>query len=592
MATQPFPLKVPPGIVKSEGANVVMGRYTDSDKIVFYRGRAQKWAGWERTTDETLLGTCRGALSWSNKYAELNAAFGTTYKLYVLFDDATVSDITPIRSSATIDNNPIATTSGSPIVSITHTGHTAAAGSYVTFSGATAVGGITISGEYQITSVTSTSVYTITHSSSAASSATGGGASVLAEYQLDAAPSGILRYGWGGGGWGDSTWGTSRLTGVPIGDRTWSMSEYGNDLLASPFGGGIYLWEQATDARAEVLAGAPVSCRFMFVTPERFIFALGAGPDATTPMRVRWPDQDDPTDWEPTDDNSANIRDLQSGSVLVGGIPLSDGVSAVWSDTSLYIFQYTGGDFVYDSRLAGTHCGLIAPLAVTQVSGVPYWVSQNGFHLYAGGVQFIPNSADVKDYVFGRMAKAHVNKMFVIYDRERNVIRWHYCATGSTEPDSYVDVAVGDWVWTVGTLDRTGGTPYRESDNTILLVDPDGVVYSHGIGVDADGEAMEAYLEYGLYEISNASMSVDVMGIIPECAEQVGDLDYEIYTKERPNSAANLDEQTVTMGPTDEIGDARVAGRHFGMTVRSNVVGGDFRLGVVSLEIGGSGKRR
>jgi len=33
-------------------------------------------------------------------------------------------------------------------------------------------------------------------------------------------------------------------------------------------------------------------------------------------------------------------------------------------------------------------------------------------------------------------------------------------------------------------------------------------------------------------------------------------------------------------------------GRHFSMTIRSNVVGGDFRLGIPKLEIQQSGERR
>jgi hypothetical protein len=87
-------------------------------------------------------------------------------------------------------------------------------------------------------------------------------------------------------------------------------------------------------------------------------------------------------------------------------------------------------------------------------------------------------------------------------------------------------------------------------------------------------------------------VNVDVMGLIPDCERQVGDISYEVYTKERPNSASNHDEQTITMAPTDEIGDLRVSGRHFGMTARSNVIGGDFRLGIVNLDVMQGGSRR
>lgn len=85
-------------------------------------------------------------------------------------------------STVTLGNNPITTTNGSATVTISHTAHGAATTDTVTFSGASAVGGITISGEYRIASVVDANTYTITHTSAATSSATGGGASVSATY--------------------------------------------------------------------------------------------------------------------------------------------------------------------------------------------------------------------------------------------------------------------------------------------------------------------------------------------------------------------------------------------------------------------------
>jgi hypothetical protein len=589
-----LPLEIPPGIVKTDSPNAAKGRFTDSDKVRFYNGFPEKWSGWETFIPDTLLGVCRGAVSWSNKYGNTNAALGTHLKLYAMTGDDTISDITPIAPTGTINTDPFETTSGETLVTVTDTSHGADTGGFVTFSGAAASGGITISGEYQIVTIIDTDSYTIDHSAAATSSTTGGGASVTATYQIAIGTTGgTVGLGWSSGAWGAGTWGTPRTEGIPLDARVWSLVEYGNDLMASPSGGTIYLWEEATDVTAKAVANAPAYCRAMFVTGERFVFALGAGADGTTPMTVKWPDQDDITEWTPSVSNTANSRTLQSGSRIINGTPLSDGVNLVWSDTSLYVFQYTGSDFVYDSRLAGTNCGLVAPLGFAKVSGVAFWISGDQFYMYASGVQPIPNNDDVSDWVFNRMDTNQITKTFAIYDQKQNQVRWHYCSTGNTEPDSYVDVSLdGSWTWTVGTLSRTGGTQYRQAESSMLLVDENGVIFSHGVGKDADGAAMEAWVTFGLYAIASAQANVDVMGIVPDCERQVGDLDFEIYTKERPNSASNLDEQTVTLAPTDEIGDARVAGRHFGQTVRSNSIAGDFRLGIVNLEINQSGARR
>lgn len=589
MVMPPLPLEIPPGILKVDSPNAGKGRYTDCDKVRFMANRPEKWLGWQRFIPDTLTGIARGAVAWANSYGNTNVAFGTHLKLQVVSGDDTLRDITPIRSTSTINANPFAVTSGSTVVTVTDTAHGADINDYVTFSGAAAVGGITIDGEYQIVEVIDNNSYKIVHPIAASGTASGGGSSVTAAYQINTGSiGGVVGLGWGASTWGSGSWGTPRADGISVDIRSWSLCEYGNELLASPSLGGLYLWEEATDARAEVVTNAPASIRAVFVTGERFIMLLGT----TTPMTVQWPDQDDITDYTPSASNTANVRTLQSGSKLMAGTALADGISLVWSDTSAYHFQYTGSEFVYDSRLVGTNCGLIAPLGFTKVSGVAFWISARQFFMYASGVTPIPNQEDVRDYVFDNMDPSQITKTWCEYDMRFQQLRWHYCSIGSTEPDRYVDVSIGDWKWTIGTLNRTTGTLYRPGDASSLLVDETGNIFSHNVGVDADGEALESYITFGLYALTNGQNNVDVFGVVPDCQRQVGNLTYEIYTKERPNSDSNLDEQTVTMSPTDEIGDCRVCGRHFGMTVRSNVLGGDYRLGIVSLEIGQGGTRR
>jgi hypothetical protein len=84
-------------------------------------------------------------------------------------------NITDTQPTSTLGSNPIATTNGSPNVVITWTGHGLNTSANVTISGATAVGGITLSGAYRITAATANTV-TVNAGSNASSTATGGGA--------------------------------------------------------------------------------------------------------------------------------------------------------------------------------------------------------------------------------------------------------------------------------------------------------------------------------------------------------------------------------------------------------------------------------
>jgi hypothetical protein len=76
--------------------------------------------------------------------------------------------------------NPFTVSNGSAVVTVSHPDHGLFTGIQITFSGATAVGGITVSGAYTVT-VTGVDAYTITHGSNATSNATGGGTAVLGQ---------------------------------------------------------------------------------------------------------------------------------------------------------------------------------------------------------------------------------------------------------------------------------------------------------------------------------------------------------------------------------------------------------------------------
>lgn len=583
------PFDIPAGVVKTKSPNSASGRFTDSDKIRFVNGKPEKWMGWEKLIDDTLVGVARGAVSWSNSYGVQNLAFGTHLKLYVVQGGDRLKDITPIRSTGTLGANPFATNSGSSIVTVTDTTHGANQYDFVTFTGASAVGGITIDGQYQIVRKLDADTYTIEHTRAATSTATGGGSSVHYSYEINTGNANTIGgLGWGAGPWGAGAWGEPRSSaGITLFLRTWSLAEYGNELLASPSNGTLYLWEEGVADQAVAVTNAPTSARAMFVTGERFPLMLGT----TSPMTVQWPDRDDITDWTPSAANTANIRTLQSGSKLVAGTALIDLVSLVWSDTSCYLFQYTGSEFVYDDRLVGSNCGLLGPLAFAKTSGAAYWMSGNGFHVYNGSVGPIQNAEDVRAYVFSDMDPEQATKTWCIFDQKNNQIRWGYASYGASDPDKYVDVNLTDYSWTVGTIDRTCGCIYQPMTGKFVMVGTDGDVYEHDVGYNAEGEVMDSYVQFGFYNLSNANQTVDIFGFVPDCQRQTGDLSVEFWTKDRPDDADYLDTLTITISEGEGRKDIRVSGRHFGFLVRSNSLNGDFRLGTVGLDVVESGQR-
>lgn len=95
--------------------------------------------------------------------------------------DADNFKLYPSGDKGTLAADPFATVNTSANVTVTHTAHGRATGDAVWFSGAAAVNGITIAGDYQITVINANS-YTITHSAPATGTGSGGGSSVAYHY--------------------------------------------------------------------------------------------------------------------------------------------------------------------------------------------------------------------------------------------------------------------------------------------------------------------------------------------------------------------------------------------------------------------------
>jgi hypothetical protein len=237
-----------PGVNKENTRYTTEGGWYEADKVRFRQGNPEVIGGWNPLSISTFLGVCRSLWNWVLLDGRNIIGVGTNLKFY-LENGGAYNDITPIRATSTINNNPFVATNGSATITVTDTSHGASTGDFVTFSGATSLGGnITapvLNAEYQITVLTA-NTYTFTASATAnatdVSGSPGGGASVVAAYQISVGPAvQIPLVGWGAGGWGLGTWGNG--VGSTVALRLWSQQNFGEDLVFNPRGGGLYYWD-------------------------------------------------------------------------------------------------------------------------------------------------------------------------------------------------------------------------------------------------------------------------------------------------------------------------------------------------------------
>jgi hypothetical protein len=231
-------IQLKPGVNREGTRYSTEGGFYESDNVRFRQGTPEKIGGWLRISAYTFLGVCRSLWNWVTLGYQNLIGVGTNLKFYVSNGGA-YYDITPTQTVHTL-TNPFATVNGSATVTVTDATGGYINNGYVTFTGGTAVGGLTILGEFQIT-YSAGSTYTITFTSAAISTTTGGG-TVYAVYQVNPGPSYASPLaGWGSGPWASGTWGNSASSAEAL--RIWNQFNFGEDLLYGPRGGPLYYWD-------------------------------------------------------------------------------------------------------------------------------------------------------------------------------------------------------------------------------------------------------------------------------------------------------------------------------------------------------------
>jgi hypothetical protein len=594
MDPRKVPVIIEPGFLKDATSFEARNRYIDGDKIRFHDGRPEKLGGNValNTSSHLFLGVCRSLLAHQDFSYSQWLLLGTNIRLYQYDSDYTRTNITPVEESGTLGNNPFTTTDTSTTVSVADTAHTRIVGDYVTFAGAALFNGVTISGEYQVISVTDADNYTITHSVAATGTGAGGGAAVTYSYELSAGNVSVsLGGGYGIGGYGEGGYGEDQASFVFISfPRVWHLDKYGENIIASPTGGGIYQWDpDSPNDRAVVVTNAPTQCEASFVTSERVVVALGADGDL---MLVKWSDDDDITLWTPASTNIANSRRLQEGNRLVGGGRLAQRVNMIWSDTAAYLMQFTGQSNVYDTRVISVGCGLVGPKAFCVVDGIAFWWSPEAFKMFAGGqVLDVPRQADINQDVFDALGDLKGSIVSCYYNAKFNEVWWHYARDEAEENTHYVAVCLNGFSWITGEQARTAWAVRQGSSTTVYATDDDGYIYQHESGVNDNGASMAWSLETGLIDVDKANKSMNVWGYVPDFKRQVGDITVTFASYDQPRASAT-ETKAKTVADDDTIVDLAMAGRHLKMSYAGTGVDCDIRFGVEQIEVSDAGDLR
>jgi len=519
-----------------------------------------------------------------------------TYTIYAkdAFGEPQVATATVANGGAVAEFD---TTNGSDFVDVTLANHGLSVGDTFPILVATSVGGVTLYGNYRVIEVTSSSVFVISASTTATSTANAfenaGDVRFLYYNGIGPLPGGT---GFGVGPYGGGAYGTGippvTGTGTPINASDWTLDNWGEILVSCPLNGAIYTWNPTSgDPVALVIANAPPVNDGMFVAmPQRQIIAWGSTfTGIKDPLLIRWCDVNDYDQWIASITNQAGSYRIPKGSRIVQCIQ-GPQQGLVWTDLAVWAMQYAGPPYVYQFNELGTGCGLIGRKAAGSMGGVVYWMGQSQFFRLAGsGVE--PIRCPVWDVVFQDLDTTNLDKIRIAPNSRFGEITWYFpTISNGGENEGYVKYNVVLDQWDYGF--NSTANPYVARSawiNESVLGPPIGAglnefIFQHETSPDADGTAMNSYFETGYFVLSEADVKTFIDQVWPDMkwgyfgGSQGANILLTFYVNDYPGQTPTAyGPFTLTQATT--FVTPRFRGRLVSIRIESNDIGSWWRLG-------------
>jgi len=642
--------KVLPGIDKQDTTSGAENRWVDCDNTRFRYGLPEKVGGWSSLVTDTIAGVARRQFAFVDLDGNRYIAIGTD-KFLIIYFEGQLYDITPLKT--TLSSCTIATVNNSAVCSITKASHSLSAGDIILLDNVTLPVGTGYSNSdfedklFQVTSITSSSVFTITQSSNATATVSTGGSLEVKPYEQVGPAEQSYGYGWGIDSWGSGNWGeAASASDVSLEPGLWSLSNFGQVLVATIANGKTFTWDAGIAARLITRASTttsgfstsanPTATRVTLVSPTtRHLIHLGTettiGDTSTQDdMFIRFSDQEDINDYTPTAINSAGTQRLQDGTRIMGSLKAKETI-LVWTDNALYTMKFIGSPFTFGFEQVGTNCGLIGKNAAIEIDGAAFWMSPNGFFMFDGTVKSLPCS--VEDYVYDQADTTKGQQIYAGINNLYTEVVWYYPSTSSDYNDQYVVFNYGEpmkgGVWYIGTEARTSwidasvypkpsATKFNDSavGTFPVIVGENGLgqttLFEHEVGTDQvnpDGSTTTVTSFIKSFDFDLQAKQKDAQGkssgptisgevflamrrFVPDFKDLQGNAKVTLAVKRYPQQSDTVTSLSpFTINSSTDKKDTRARGRFVNIKIENTDVSESWRFGTLRIDVQPDGRR-
>ena len=436
-------------------------------------------------------------------------------------------------------------------------------------------------------------------------------------------------------GWGSAV----NANTVTLEPGLWSLSNFGDVLVATIANGKTFTWDSSIAARLSTRASTttsgfqttnnPTAHRVTLISPTtRHLIHLGTEETIGTPatqddMFIRFSEDENINSYTPQATNTAGTQRIQDGTKIMGGLVAKENI-LIWTDNALYTMKFVGAPFTFGFEQVGTNCGLIGKNAAIEIDGVAYWMGNNGFFSFDGTVNTLPCS--VEDFVYddidttkGQQVCAGINNLFT-------EVTWWYPTAGSDFNNRYVvynygqnnaQLPMGNWYTGTNTnsirttwidslvYPKPYATAYNSSNvgtfPTVIGEDGLGqsVLFEHETGTDQvnpDGSVttLTSFIQSFSFSLQKDQSEVflAMRRFLPNFKVLTGNNQITLSIKDFPAQ----DDQETALSPftinadTTKV-DTRARGRYANIKIENTGVGESWRFGTFQVDIQPDGRR-
>ena len=436
-------------------------------------------------------------------------------------------------------------------------------------------------------------------------------------------------------GWGDAV----DAATVTLEPGLWSLSNFGDVLVATIANGKTFTWDSSIAARLSTRASTttsgfqttnnPTATRVTLISPTtRHLIHFGTETTIGTPttqddMFIRFSEDENINEYTPEATNTAGTQRIQDGTKIVGALVAKENI-LVWTDNALYTMKFVGAPFTFGFEQVGTNCGLIGKNAAIEIDGVAYWMGNNGFFSFDGTVNTLPCS--VEDYIYddvdttkGQQVCAGINNLFT-------EVTWWYPTSGSDFNNRYVvynygqnnaQLPMGNWYTGTNTnsirttwidslvYPKPYATAYSSSATGSFpaIIGETGlgrsVLFEHESGTDQvnpDGSvtALTSFIQSFSFSLQpdQAEVFLAMRRFLPNFKVLTGNNQVTLSIKDFPaqdDIQTTLSPFTITSS-TLKV-DTRARGRYANIKIENTGVGESWRFGTFQVDIQPDGRR-